>query len=458
LKTLFALWAGLTYLCLVLFSHSNSANDLTLFYLIMGAAYFAVFSLFAYLYKQHEDLNARFVLIWAILFHVIGVFGVPLFEDDYYRYLWDAYHTIEFGSPYGIAPSVYFESESLALDPLGKTIPANFQAILNGINHPDTPTIYGPTVQYSFLLAYFIAPGEIWPIQALYSAVDLALIVLLLRMAPAKYVMLYAWSPLVFKEVILTAHPDGFGVFFLMFALFCFCRRAFYWMAICLALSVAAKIFSILFVPFLLFRRNWKVVTVFITVLLFLYLPLINENGSDLLGLGAMAESWEFNSAIYGLLTLFFPAYISKVILAFFLVAGFAVYFFRFHFYQAQGGGHKKGIWQIAKPIEVVPRGDIMMGAFLICAPVINAWYLVWMLPFAVIYFSATAWFASIIIMMAYMVGLNLDGFVLLDAYQHPSWVRPIEFGLIVLVLVVELIVRYRQKIFFLDKKIPDLS
>ena len=409
-----AIMIFISYVALVIFSRSRYSTELTLFFVLMALAYALVFGFFVYLWKQKKQLSVRYVFGWACLYHLLGLFGLPLFEDDYYRYLWDAYQTVQHGSPYGVAPSDYFDTAGL-----GASVSARFQSVLNGINYPDIPTIYGPTLQYSFLLAYFIAPGEVWALQLVYSLVDLALIAVLLKLSTPRLVLLYAWSPLVFKEVILTAHPDGLGVCFLMVAILSYRRKAFYFMAVSLAGSLASKVFAILFVPFLLFKTSFRVVVVFIVSLVALYAPLLSDSAGDLLGLNAMAQSWQFNSAVYGLLTILFTAQTSKMILALVLMSGFGWYFYRFHF----------GLNSLKAKGHI--RGDIMMGGFLLCAPVINPWYLVWVLPFAVIHKNISAWVASVMVMMAYIIGLNIEGSDLL-AYQQPVWVRLVEFSVII--------------------------
>ena len=71
-------------------------------------------------------------------------------------------------------------------------------------------------------------------------------------------------------------------------------------------------------------------------------------------------------------------------------------------------------------------------------SPVINPWYLLWLLPFAAIVPSAFAWTASVAVFLGYVTGLNLnDGD--LHPYQQPAWVRPLEFGLILLALAYDL-------------------
>jgi len=419
---LFAILMFIAFTLLIAFSRSAHSDELLIFYLLMGFAYLVVFTFVAYLLKSGKELSGKYVFGTALVFHLIGLLGMPLFEDDYFRYLWDAYHTVAYGSPYGVAPSEYFD-----FDGLGQFVPAAFHVILSGINYPDIPTIYGPTFQYSFLLAYFMAPGEIWALQLIYSAVDMVLVAALLQLARPTLVVLYAWSPLVFKEVILTAHPDGLAVCLLLIAVICSKRKIYNLMAISLAASLAAKVFAVLFIPFLLFKVPIKSVLIFIISLIVLYLPLLifteASGTADLIGLGAMAKNWQFNSAFYGLLSGYVAPMLAKLFLGLALLVGFTVYFYQYHF--SNKGRHKGR----------VIRGDLMMGAFLLCSPVINPWYLLWVLPFAVIHFNLTAWFASAVILMAYMVGLNLENYELLAPYQQPYWVRPVEYGMIVMFL-----------------------
>jgi hypothetical protein len=185
-------------------------------------------------------------------------------------------------------------------------------------------------------------------------------------------------------------------------------------------------------VPFLLFRKNLKVIATFLISLILLYLPLLSAHSSDLLGLSAMAQNWEFNAALYHLLTNWLSPQTTKAILAMILLLGFGGYFMREFWFQKSSASK-------------VLRGDILLGAFLFCAPVINPWYLVWVLPFAVIHFSVTAWYASIIIMLAYLIGLNLNGTGLAEGlapYQQAYWVQPLEYLSILLVLLGEVWLR----------------
>lgn len=415
-----------SFITLTMFSRSGYADNVWLFLGLMTLSNLLLFGFFIFAYFQKVDLSARFVFGWALIFHIVGIGGMPLFEDDYYRYMWDAYHTVVSGSPYGVAPSDYFNDRP---HPVVDSLDVRFSHILGQINYPDVPTVYGPVFQYSFLLGYLIAPGEVWPLQLIYSTVDLWLIWVLLKMASPLKVMLYAWSPLVFKEVILTAHPDGLAVCLLVVAVFAFQHRYFNFMVIALAMSVAAKVFALIAIPFLMWKSKPTQWLLFFLCLAGLYAPLLVASDSDLLGLTAMAKHWEFNSAIYAVLTLFVNAEITKfIVLASLMLLG-AIYWW--HLYG--GGILSQPKFQNKQRTNTIPRFDWIFCLFLISLPVINPWYWIWTLPFAVLYTNPVVWFASMVLMLSYLTGLNLDQLQELGPYDQPSWVRPVEFGSIVI-------------------------
>jgi len=410
--------------CLALLSHHHWAHNLPLFlswaFIIQATTLLAFF----YLRKHALYLSPKVLLTIAIVVHCIGIMGQPIFEDDYFRYLWDAYLFYTQGTPYGIAPESFFTDA---------TVPDKFHTILGYINHPSLPTIYGPTLQYGFLLAFLIDPGNVWVLQCLFAIANLVIIGILLKFAHPHYIFLYIFSPLVFKEILLTAHPDGFAVAFLMAALWA--RQKDYPVIAggLLGLSIAAKVFAVLFIPFLLLHKRVKVAFGLGLALTVAYLPFLQDGASDLAGLFHMANDWEFNSALWGLSNAFFPTTTTRLFMAAILMTALAVY--GFIFYRQQK----------INPL-ILPRGDIILGCFLLCAPVINPWYLVWILPFAVIWPSVTAWFSSFIVLLSYLVPLYFPTLTLAGNYDQPVIIRWIEFSLLGIVFISECYWHYRKR------------
>ena len=306
-------------------------------------------------------------------------------------------------------------------------MPALFQGVLDGVNYPELPTIYAPVTQVVFLVAYWVKPASVAVLQAILIAVDLATVFLLLRLAPARNVLLYAWCPLVVKEIAFTAHPDGVGVCLLRAA-----ERHRRWgiAATVLGLAVATKTFALVLAPLILLRarpRHWML---FAGVAAAAYLPFVVLGGTDLLSLGIFARDWEFNSAVFGLLKTVVPPFEARLALG----LGFAAFWGWYCLRYARGSSRG------------APRGDWLFGILLAVSPVINPWYLLWLLPFAVVFPSFWAWTASMAILLSYVTGLNLPDYTL-QPYEQPVWARGLEFGLILLAVAADVAVRHRKRI-----------
>ena len=388
------------------------------FFGLMGWVALPWILVFACFRSCPDALPVRRLIFWAVLFRVSGLLGIPLFEDDYFRYLWDGYRFAETGTPYGWAPAASFTDEN---------VPAAFQRILDQVNYPDIPTIYGPTAEYAFLLAYFLAPGSLAALQMLLIGVDILLIRLLLGAARPAFVLLYAWCPLVVKEIAFTAHPDGIGVCLLMGAVLLRRRGRAQLAAVCLALAAGAKVFALLLVPFVLARVGFRPWITLAGVLALLYLPFVAQGATDMAGLKVFAAAWEFNSALFGVATQWLSATNAKLLIGAGLLALGISYWYLYR----------------RDCREEVPRGDWIYGAFLVSMPVINPWYALWVLPFAVIYPSYWAWTASSALLLAYVTGINLKDLDM-DAFAQPGWVRPLEFGVVFAALGIDLWRRQR--------------
>ncbi len=383
------------------------------FFAIVGCAFALTVTVFACHGRTGKPVPVARLLLWALVFRVCGLIGGPFYEDDFFRYLWDAFRFAADGTPYGAAPEAFF------VDP---AVPPAFQAVLDEINHPHLATIYGPVTQLAFLLGYAVSPASVAVLQAEFILVDLLLVCLLLRLAPARAVLLYAWCPLVVKEIAFTAHPDVLCVLLLLAAVLAAGRQRLKTAAVLLGLSVGAKVIALLLVPFVLMRARAKHWAWFAATVALVYAPFVLQGGTDLATLAIFAEQWRFNAAAFGVLADVFSAEHAR------LVAGVGLLAFCCWRYRVE---RRAG--------NAVPRGDLLFGALLLLSPVVNPWYLVWLLPFAAIHPSAWAWMASAAVLLSYVTGLNLAD-VRLGAYEQPVWVRPLEYGLIALALCGDLL------------------
>lgn len=403
------------YVTLAFLARQAGEPGLLPFYATVALTALPVFALFAIVVHRDEDFPVSRLLVWALAFRLIGLIGGPFYEDDFFRYLWDGYRFASTGSPYGVAPEAFF---------LDQTVPSRMRTVLDQINHPDLKTIYGPTTQLLFLLGYWIYPGSVAALQSLLIAIDLATVVLLLRIATPRNVLLYAWCPLVIKEIAFTAHPDVLGVSLVLAAIVLMSMHRARTAAVCLGLAVGAKIFALVMVPLVLVRAKPIHWCYFATTVALLYAPFVVMGDTELDSLIVFATEWEFNSSIFALFTLVLPGTNAKLLLAAICGVLWIGYYLQ----------HRR------KPADV-PRGDWIYGVLFSVSPVINSWYLIWLLPFAAVYASRWAWTASVALLLSYVTGLNLNDYSL-QAYGHPWWVRPLEFGLIGIALIWDLMRR----------------
>ncbi|MCC5021688.1 MAG: adenylate/guanylate cyclase domain-containing protein [Candidatus Synoicihabitans palmerolidicus] len=152
-------------------------------------------------WRQADSPAARrAVVMWAVLLRLVGVGTTPSWEDDYYRYLWDGYQTVVTGNPYATAPAMAFG------DP---EVPEVMAAVLDGINHPEVPTIYGPLPQGVFAVAAWMRPGSLVLLQVLLVLIELAGWWSLRRVVGWGGWVLVWWCPLAVTEIAFTGHPEG---------------------------------------------------------------------------------------------------------------------------------------------------------------------------------------------------------------------------------------------------------
>ncbi len=408
---------ALGYATLAYLASQPSEPGLGAFYGIVIWTASPVFLLYWYLTHHDQSISWQRLFWWAIAFRLCGLIGGPIYEDDFYRYLWDGYRFWTAGTPYGEAPETFF---------LDQSVPVSFHAILSQINYPELPTIYGPTNQLLFAFGYLIEPANVKILQLLLIIVDLAIVYLLSRLTSTRNVLLYAWCPLVIKEIAFTAHPDAIGICLVLAAIVLASKDRKTFSAICLGLAVGAKIFAVALVPFVLRHAGFRHWCFFVFTLGLLYAPFVISGGTDLTSLQTFALEWEFNAALFSLLTIVLPSLPAKYCLA------------------ALGGCFWLWCYMRYRSGETeIPPGDRIYGVLLLVAPVINPWYVLWVLPFAAIYPSHWAWTASVAVFLSYITGLTL-GHYDLQPYSHPPWVKPIEFGAIGCALLLDWY-RHRQ-------------
>ncbi len=385
--------------------------------------------------RANRGLEPAEMFVWFVLINLPGLCSSPILEDDPYRFLWDGRQFALTGNPYRDAPAAHFADAGT---------PEPFQRILDQINYPDVPTIYGPVSELGFLVGHLVSPGHLWPWKVILLVAQWAMwrglgrlmerfhgpnpllttheptpsirnsvfpIPLFMGRARA---WKYAVCPLAVFESSFNAHPDGLGVALMVAALCASDRKHWLVAAVWGGLAAAARITAIVILPFVLLRGGWRSWLTAVLTLILCYLPFWMQGSlADLEGLRAFVTHWEFNSSVFGLLRWIVGSETARRMTA----AGL-------------GGILLLLLWrQVRVKSGGMPRGDLVFGSCFLLSATVNPWYLLWLLPFVAI--RPTAWgvTAMVAVGLSYLYSANLGDPA--GGFEHPLWVRGLEYGLI---------------------------
>lgn len=359
----------------------------------------------AFMLCGREPVHSRSLLLaWSALAHLAACTSRPVYEDDHWRYLWDGHVFATLGTPYGVAPMEWFTRGD---------VPVAMQQVLDGINHPELPTIYGPIPEWAFLASHALSPGERWPLQLILVACSLATIAMLLPRA-GRWAPLVAWCPLLMFETGVNAHFESLGLLALTGAMIAAERKRGAWAGVLAGIACLTRPFAGLIALPLALRGGWKVVVGALVTLIAITLPFVwRGHGIGLESLGAFLADWEYDSSLYALLHAAIGD-AARLVCAVLLALGIGV------------------LLVLARQEDPAwPRGEWMLALFFLLSPVVNPWYVLWLLPFVAIRPTRWGFTALAAASLAYVNGWNLPGAS--PGYEHPFWLRPLQYGVVVL-------------------------
>lgn len=336
---------------------------------------------------------------WALVLRIVTLWSTPYFEDDYFRYLWDGYRTLVDGNPYQFAPSHFFPADAA-------TLPLRIANALSALNNPDINTIYGPALQWLFVLAAAIAPGELWPIRVLWLTADMVLVSALIKHVGTTRAMLYAMCPLVLHEIGVAMHPDGLIGALLFFAFVAIKKEHAILAAAFVGCAAAMKIHALLALPFLLMGFSARSFTSLARALaacaatyVFFWLPFLFAAGAfeqAWKSFLTFARDWQFNALGFALVQLIVGAEAARIACAVLLLISWALL----------------ACWAWRKQTSTASALVMAFGVLLLFSPVINPWYLLWLLPIATAAGQGqlwiSPWLASIALPLSYASDFNM--------------------------------------------------
>ena len=296
-------------------------------FVVLYACAWAGFFL-GYLQLRRGDRKAPLLLILAtaLVARVLLLTSGLIQENDVYRYVLDGQVLLAGENPYEQSP---MELSLLPPEPLERALsdPAA-KEVISRIGYADIPTLYPPAAQAAFAAGSLISGWNWIGLRILFTLFDLALIGLIVLLltrigSPPSWVLLYAWNPLVLKEVTNSVHVDVLPAFFVVLLMVSLervrVRGGWSWLlaaAGAMAGSVLSKLYPILLLPaafrFISCVSGGKKAVTFVAGslagIVLGYLP-FSPLGLDRLteGLRNYAERWTMNQGAFDLLEHLLP-------------------------------------------------------------------------------------------------------------------------------------------------------
>lgn len=392
------------------------------------------------LYKKWQ-ITVRPVLFWAALMRLVLLFSQPILETDYYRYLWDGYVTLQGVNPYRYSPAQVLRSLEEAqpnsdaqLERLSAIVLQDEKAeeILRLVNHPEYNSIYPPFAQTLFAFSVWVLPHSLYGWRIVMLLFDAALIVVSVRLLSEwnldeSRVIFYAWSPLVLKEYVNTAHLDVVMLACLLAAMW---RLNNGWRVTggtLFAAAVLSKWFPLVLLPIWAKKMGGKGVAAFILGCALIAAPFYANLSTSWQGTTAFGMRWESNSSLVTVIerlldTISFgepELFIAGVNIDSFMAAKMICLLIAF-------GSMCRLAWISNKSRDNEPVewrcSFLLTGMVLLCSPVVNPWYIAWIVPF-LCFFPSRAWlYLSCACLGYYSVFMNRP-------YGYPFWLKIFEYG-----------------------------
>ena len=333
-------------------------------------------------------------LIWMIAIgaRVALIPLAPELSDDSYRYMWDGHVQAAGVNPYEHAP----DASELA------ELRTEYH---DAINNPSVPTIYPPGAQILFLLIA-LAGSNIVLMKAVWITCDLATGFVLGRTAAARglddkpVLLLWLWSPLLILEVAWSGHLEPLGLLALAVAIYLAggdkARAAA--AGVALAFASLTKFAPAAVLPALVRRRGLAALAGFSATVTILYAPYAGAGTALFDGLLIYSEHWWFMKGPFAVLETVTGDPLRARSVAAVIVVGVI-------------GWTTWGAFELDRALLWV------LGAGLILTPTLHPWYVLWILPMAVLHRSR-AWLL--------LSGLAFTGYFGLGSYQDTGeWAQP---------------------------------
>ena len=292
--------------------------------------------------------------------------GEPSADDDVYRYLWDGARLWSHGDPYAGAPLAYFS----------QPLPDDVSWLADRVNHPELATVYGPVWVIIGALGWLLSPTSLFGWKVVAIGFELLLLLAVWRGFDARVVVAWVTCPLWFWEIHLQCHAELFAVGLWLFSLFAIKRGQFFRAGVLLLLALGGRWSMLVPVAIALCVCRCEPVARFRLLLGtgvgagMLCFMLWAMAPFDLTGLTALSQRWVFNPIVWK----WFPQQPSMVWVG---ILGLLLML------------HERP-WRYR--IENLEIWTSLFAVWLLVSPVINPWYLLWLVPGVIVEQSLKWW------------------------------------------------------------------
>jgi alpha-1,6-mannosyltransferase len=282
-------------------------------------------ALFAFTYQLSKSIghNFKLILILGIGFRLLFIVAMPNLSQDFYRFIWDGYLTLNGNNPYLFTPKELMATSSPAI-PNAELLYEGMGA-LSASNHSNYP----PINQWCFALANLVPGNSILSsvigMRILIIMADVGILIIgskLLKaiQLPVSNLLWYFLNPFIIIELTGNLHFEGVMMFFLILSIYLLTQKKLLGSAICFGVSISVKLIPLMLLPLLFsyytgglkrWNKGWKSPknyrSLFIyyaitgLVLTLSFIPYITgdfiDNYSSTVGL--WFTNFEFNASVY---------------------------------------------------------------------------------------------------------------------------------------------------------------
>jgi len=394
------------------------------------SVYSLLFALYLWCLSNREDYSARKWSTLAIITRLGLLFALPALSDDFYRFIWDGRLMAGGINPFSELPIFFTEPSN--------QMPGLTTDLFSKLNSPEYFAIYPPLNQMIFWMAALIGGNSVFAsvlaIRVFLLAAEIGTIWLLPKVLeqyglPTKASLIYLLNPIVVIETVGNLHFEGMMFFFVLLSLWLMKRDKLIASGLAMALAVCTKLIPLIFLVFLPRPLSLRRVFVYYGVtgiaIIIMFFPIINL---ELLGnfgdsISLYYQKFEFNGSFYLLLREIGFAYsgynmihqIGRGLANFAFLAILALAF-----------------WPSDRKLALTDQLFFALGIYFMLSTTVHPWYVITVLGLSVFTKYKTPILWSFLIFLTY-IGYGQDG------YDLPVWVLFVEYGLVYLMLLVEL-------------------